>query len=127
MRSVNFGEFERIAEDSIEGPADRPDLLELTERLIDLGTAGAKQQCKLALRHSEVQRQPLSWRWLAFTDGDQEKTRQSNMHRVKCDRLELPTGLPQSTAEKRYQSLRQHRPSDPDPAKILFVEPVCRD
>src|SRR5437762_10985804 len=66
MRSVNFGELERIAEDSIERPADCPDLLQFAERLVDLWTAGAKQQGELALRHSEIQRQPLPRHRLAI-------------------------------------------------------------
>src|SRR5436190_24051676 len=44
MRPVDFGEFERIAEDAIERPADRSDLLQLAERFVDLGTAGAEQK-----------------------------------------------------------------------------------
>src|SRR4051794_25353578 len=103
MRSVDFGELERVAEDSIQRPADRSNLFQLAERLIDLGTAGAKQQCQLALRHAQFQRQSLSRRRLAITKGHQEETRQANVHRVKCDRLKLPAGVAQPAAKERYQ------------------------
>src|SRR5882724_4697319 len=73
MRPVNFGELDRIAEDAIERPADRPYFLQLAERLVDLGTAGAEQKRELALRHADIERQPLSGRRLAITDRDQEK------------------------------------------------------
>src|SRR3954453_16245250 len=66
MRPVNFGELGRIAEDAIERPADRSRLLQLAERLVDLGAAGAEQQREFALRHADIQRQPLSGRRLAI-------------------------------------------------------------
>src|SRR4029079_12161630 len=59
MRAVNFRQPVRTAEDAIERPADRPDLLQPAERLVDLWTAGAEQQGKFALRHSKIQRQAV--------------------------------------------------------------------
>ena len=49
------------------------------------------------------------------------------MHRVQRDRLELPAGIPQPGAEKRYQPFGQHWPRGPELAEILLVEPIGRD
>src|ERR1700704_795587 len=98
MSPVDFGELLRIAENAIERPADRANLLQLAERFVDLGTAGTEQQGKLALRHTEIQRQALTRHRFAIANGDQEEARQPYMHRMQRDRLELPAGVPQPAA-----------------------------
>src|SRR5262249_20660857 len=98
--------------------------LQRTERGVDLRARRAEQLGEFALREPELQRHPLAGRGLRVSEREQQEAGESDVERVKGDRLQLVRGLAQAPAQETDHARRYLRARRPQLAKGAALERV---
>jgi hypothetical protein len=113
-----------IAEQAVRGAADGSGAFKRAQRRIDLRPAGTEQESELALGELEVERYPSSGRSPSISKCGQQKSCQTDIHRVKCNGLEFVAYIPQAPAQEQDDGIRDGGVRGSKPMKIVSFEGV---